>query len=897
MCTRDNTRCEMTSSARRIFTRDDLLGIKKKVTYPAPRGVRRSLWFFGLLHKPSPPSEPTDTDCPPQDSRPAPPEPRVPVSQPVPRTTLAKNIGHSYRTKLDSDLSVATFNARTLSNPWRLCELAKAAADLSISIVAVQEHRRTADFDVDVGNGWVFKSTTASQRGTGGIGFLLSPQAHRSLLSIDFPCDRIGRTTFSLVDRRLHMFCVYAPTAPTTAADADPTVQLYDQLGYQIDQIASRDLYIVAGDFNAPLPVDGRMVKNRCGKPNANTQHLVTFMKARDLIPANGYLRQRFRSLTTFNGPNSRKTRLDWIFCSATWRSRLRAARSIFLKCVPSDHALVCCRLELRWKRFGRSTAKPHWGALADPLHRAAFMDYLRSTGLGADSSYEEFVSATAASASGSLPKRPMRQSKARWASEPAICEARKHVQAATAKHGNNSDEAKAAIQELELVHRRTAERATQEAVGEIQAATDNCRPAAAWRAINRLTGRRATPTTTVAAESLEQRKKNLAAHFERVLNVPPPLDLPPPLDDLPAIEADAFDCSPIRSAEVDTVLKAMRADAAAGIDDIPARVLKLPELLPMLTGILNRSCCLGGDASVSPPSQWMKSKIIAIPKKSNCTRLDDLRGIALECTLAKVLNAVLRNRLIPALNKRLLNQQSGFRPGRSTTEQIAAIRCVVEACKTRQKSASIVFVDFRKAFDSISRPAIAWLLEQHGVPQLLVQAVMDFYNRSSAFVQTPDGPSPEFPTTSGVLQGDTLSPFLFVVVMDFVIRRALEERDGFIVAQRRSSRYPAIRLTCLAYADDIALTCCDPDAAQRAVGRLMEEGERVGLRINFNKTMQSSAYRHVHHSSPAAAKRRDHQRLHELPVPRGSSDGFRRHHRFAEATCVASSPPSALNF
>ena len=93
-----------------------------------------------------------------------------------------------------------------------------------------------------------------------------------------------------------------------------------------------------------------------------------------------------------------------------------------------------------------------------------------------------------------------------------------------------------------------------------------------------------------------------------------------------------------------------------------------------------------------------------------------------------------------------------------STTEQVAAIRCIVEACKTRQMSASIVFVDFRKAFDSLSRTAIASLLEQHCVPPLLIQAVTDLYTDSKAFVLTEDGPTFEVPTTSGVLQGDPLS-------------------------------------------------------------------------------------------------------------------------------------------
>ena len=78
--------------------------------------------------------------------------------------------------------------------------------------------------------------------------------------------------------------------------------------------------------------------------------------------------------------------------------------------------------------------------------------------------------------------------------------------------------------------------------------------------------------------------------------------------------------------------------------------------------------------------------------------------------------------------------------------------RFVIDDCRTRQKDVSIVFVDFRKAFDSVSRPAIAWLLNIYGVPPSLTSAILDPYIGSSAFVQTPHGRSEEFTTTSGVL-------------------------------------------------------------------------------------------------------------------------------------------------
>ena len=80
----------------------------------------------------------------------------------------------------------------------------------------------------------------------------------------------------------------------------------------------------------------------------------------------------------------------------------------------------------------------------------------------------------------------------------------------------------------------------------------------------------------------------------------------------------------------------------------------------------------------------------------------------------------------------------------------------------------------------------------------------------------TAHGNTEKFSTTSGVLQGDTLAPFLFITLLDYVLRETLFDNiDGFTITPRRSSRYPAVRIGALAYADDIAITCDTIDQAQ----------------------------------------------------------------------------------
>ena len=79
-------------------------------------------------------------------------------------------------------------------------------------------------------------------------------------------------------------------------------------------------------------------------------------------------------------------------------------------------------------------------------------------------------------------------------------------------------------------------------------------------------------------------------------------------------------------------------------------------------------------------------------------------------------------------------------------------------------------------------------------------------YVNISAVVLTPDGESTNFNINTGVLQGDPLAPYLFIVVLDYALRTAIDEREGLTLTRRRSSRHPASHLSDLDYADDIAL-------------------------------------------------------------------------------------------
>ena len=200
-------------------------------------------------------------------------------------------------------------------------------------------------------------------------------------------------------------------------------------------------------------------------------------------------------------------------------------------------------------------------------------------------------------------------------------------------------------------------------------------------------------------------------------------------------------------------------------------------------------------------------SIIVSIPKKGNSSSIENQRGIANSCAFAKLTNNLLLTRIRDIIEPQLLGVQSGFCAGRSTVEQTMAIRYILDMCCVSKRMTTIIFVDFNKAFDSIDRRAISIVL--YGVSELLIANVVQFYIGTSAVVATAHRNTENFSTTSGVLQGDILTPFLFITVLDYVLRETLLDNfDGFTITSRRSSRYPAVRIGALVYADKIAITC-----------------------------------------------------------------------------------------
>ena len=105
--------------------------------------------------------------------------------------------------------------------------------------------------------------------------------------------------------------------------------------------------------------------------------------------------------------------------------------------------------------------------------------------------------------------------------------------------------------------------------------------------------------------------------------------------------------------------------------------------------------------------------------------------------------------------------------------------------------------------------------------------------------VRSPDGDTEYFDIVAGVLQGDTLAPYLLIICLDYVLRTSIDKirENGFELTKKRSRRYSTKTITDADYADDIALLANTPNQAETLLHSLERAAAGIDLHVNAHKT------------------------------------------------------------
>jgi len=191
-----------------------------------------------------------------------------------------------------------------------------------------------------------------------------------------------------------------------------------------------------------------------------------------------------------------------------------------------------------------------------------------------------------------------------------------------------------------------------------------------------------------------------------------------------------------------------------------------------------------------------------------------------------KIFAIILNQKLVDIIEIELGDYQSGFRPKRSTTANIFMIRQIIEKCYEYNIDIHNIFIDYTHAFDSIKRNKILDSLTQNKIPPKLIRLVKLTLENTRAKVKVNNAYTLEFRVESGVKQGDPLSPTLFSLVIDTVLKK-LDLRGNISTRLRQL----------MAYADDVLITACTKQSLIDTFQQLKNNSMEVGLTINEKKT------------------------------------------------------------
>ena len=188
----------------------------------------------------------------------------------------------------------------------------------------------------------------------------------------------------------------------------------------------------------------------------------------------------------------------------------------------------------------------------------------------------------------------------------------------------------------------------------------------------------------------------------------------------------------------------------------------------------------------------------------------------------------IFQDRLQQYMNHELPVVQAGFRKGR---DQIPNICWIIENAREFQKNIYFCFIDYAKAFDCVDHNKLWKILKEMGIPDYLTCFLRNLYADQEATVRTGHGTTDWFQLGKEVLQGCISSLCLFNLYAEYIMRNAgLDETQARIKIAGRN-------INNLRYADDTTLMAESEDELKNLLMKVKEENEKVGLKLNIQKT------------------------------------------------------------
>ncbi len=182
---------------------------------------------------------------------------------------------------------------------------------------------------------------------------------------------------------------------------------------------------------------------------------------------------------------------------------------------------------------------------------------------------------------------------------------------------------------------------------------------------------------------------------------------------------------------EIHSAMSKLKLGKSPGIDQIPNEMLKAGQSI--LSPVIHKLCNLIYSNSTFP-DVWRTSMLMPLHKKGDTHNPQNYRGISLSSNLCKLFCTVIHTRLAKFLkdNNLIPNNQIGFQKLSRTADHVLTLKTLIDKYlnKLSKERLYVCFVDFRSAFDTISRRALFYKMSLAGIGGHFLKSLQDMYQQ-----------------------------------------------------------------------------------------------------------------------------------------------------------------------
>ena len=747
-------------------------------------------------------------------------------------------------------LRVGVWNTRTMYETGRTGQVIKEMQRYRLNIMGISEVRweGSGKYIASTGETMYYSGRQDGQHRQG-VGLILDREAGKCLMEWEPINHRIIRARFFSRFTKTTVVQCYAPIEDAEETEKD---EFYAQLQGVLQTVPKHDVLLVMGDLNAKVGSDNAGLEHCIGRHglgtrNGNGERLLEFCVENDMVIGGTIFKHKDIHKQTWNSPDGRThNQIDHVAINRRWRSALIDVCAIRGGDIGSDHNLVLCKLRLKLRRTKRETPQRLFNSmkLRDSGTRTAFAIELTNrfqilNELPVDDLEEHCNKVTDSFTSTSQMILGYKEvARKPWISDQTwqLIEERKALKQRTLSCKEEERMTITALyrdknRNVKLSARRDKKKYVEEKAAEAQRAATVGDSRTLYKITRELTGSwKMQPAVVKDKEGKtlskeENQRARWAEHFQNVLNRPDPGRSAVIQEQRREFEMKK---GPITCQEIEKAIKETKGNRAPGEDRITSDMLKADPtasakcLVELFNIVWTKE---------EVPENWQKGIIIKLPKKGDLSECGNWRGINLLSVPGKVFCRVLLHRIKASVERILREEQAGFRGGRSCVDQIFVVRTIIEQSLEWNSSLYINFIDFEKAFDSVHHATLWDILRSYGFPAKIINILSSMYANNRCCVRHGGGHSDWFQVKSGVRQGCVISPLLFNIVMDWVMKRATADKPRGITWKNFS------QLEDEDFADDLALLSHAQKDMQEKTSRTETEAGSIGLGVSHSKT------------------------------------------------------------